>query len=299
MDYYKAMLESMYEGIYFVDINRKITFWNKGAELITGFSAEQVIGSHCHDNILNHVDEQGNQVCTNYCPLQLTIEDQQHREHELYLHHKQGHRVKIRTSVTPIIEQGVVVGAAEVFTDISNQQKWNKINEYTKEQLQLLALYDQLTHAPNRLHLENFLENQIKEYREFGIDFGVLFIDIDHFRDFNNTYGHDLGDRVLQMVAKTMMVNIEEKDIIGRWGGEEFIGFFSAINIEKLKKIGEQLRMLVESSILRENQEEHHVTISIGGTMITSDDTTETLLKRADDYMYQSKQNGRNRVTVL
>lgn len=79
-DIYREMLDNLYEGVYFVDTQRRISFWNRGAERITGFSAPEVIGKYCYDNILNHVDSNGNQLCLHGCPLHQTLEDTQVRE---------------------------------------------------------------------------------------------------------------------------------------------------------------------------------------------------------------------------
>lgn len=301
MDFYKTMLESLYEGIYFVDKERRISFWNKGAEAITGFSPKEVMGHFCHENILNHVDADGNRLCIQGCPLEITLGDGSVRQHELYLHHKDGHRVKISTRVTPIIEEGKIIGAVEVFTDLSNKELLfdpEHIGNYSVDELKLIALYDQLTTVPNRRYLESFLESRMRDYKTLGIEFGVLFMDIDHFRDFNNTYGHELGDRVLKMVAKTYASGVRKNDLIGRWGGEEFVGIFTGVSLEDMALIGEKLRMLVEASEVREREDALHVTISVGGTVVHPDDTVETILKRADMCMYDSKEGGRNRVTV-
>ena len=90
---YKDIFNAMSDGIYFIDVNRIITFWNKGAEIITGYSSSDVVGTHCYDNILVHVDDEGRQLCKDGCPLFDTIQDGQTRNLNVYLHHKEGHRV--------------------------------------------------------------------------------------------------------------------------------------------------------------------------------------------------------------
>lgn len=299
---YKKMLENMDVGVYFVDTDRKITFWNKGASEISGFSYEEVVGKDCFDNILNHVDEDGNRLCVYGCPLQATIQDGKNREALVYLHHKDGHRVKIKVEPTPIYENGHIIGAVEVFHKIDENQIAKKVDvleECSVEDLKMLALYDQLTGVPNRRYLDSFLSSKMNEYKMLGIDFGVLFIDIDNFRVFNNTYGHDLGDKVLQVVSNTFLNAVRKSDLVGRWGGEEFIIVLPMISKQELEKIAEKVRMLVEYSILRENGVEHHVTVSIGGSMVkASDEDEHSVVKRADENMYVSKQNGKNRVTI-
>lgn len=294
MDFYRNMLESMYEGIYFVDLERKITFWNKKAEDITGFTANEILGKKCMDNILNHVDDKGTKLCLTGCPLHKTIMDGVRRETPIYLHHKEGHRVKVYVKTTPIYEEGKVVGCVEVFTDDPEISVMAK----NVEELKQLALYDQLTGLPNRRYMENYLNNKLKEKKELGIPFALAFLDIDHFRDFNNNYGHEIGDDVLKMVSKTYGNALRRNDVVGRWGGEEFIAVLSGADEQGSTVAGEKIRMLVENSVLRTGEQELHVTVSIGITPCKEEDSLESLVKRADELMYQSKEAGRNRVTV-
>ena len=293
-NFYRNMLDNFYEGVYFVDCERKITFWNSGAEKITGFSAKEVLDSYCFDNILNHVDESGKKLCSEGCPLDKSIKDGQSRETMVYLHHKEGHRVKIFVRTRPIVEDDEIVGAVEVFVDDSEKVK---LVSDLKE-LKMLAMYDQLTELPNRRYINSHLELEMKKYHNFNIPFGVAFIDIDHFKKFNDDYGHDMGDRVLQTLAKTFESVLRKGDLAGRWGGEEFIMIFSSIDIDGLRTVTEKIRMLVENSIIRKGKKNISVTVSIGATLINSDDDIDLVIKRADNLMYTSKKQGRNQVVV-
>ena len=293
-EFYEKMLQNIYEGIYFVDMDRKITFWNKGAERISGFSVEEVLGKCCYDNILNHVDDNGNKLCLNGCPLHKSIKDAKSRESAIYLHHKKGHRVPVSVRTVPIEENGEIIGAVEVFVDNSEKIKIIRDLEKCKE----IAMIDQLTRLPNRRYLNTYLESKMSEYKSLGIEFGVAFFDIDHFKKVNDTYGHDVGDEVLTMVSKTYESVLRKSDIVGRWGGEEFIAVFVGIDEEGLWNVSEKIRMLVENSALRSHEINLKVTISIGATMVKKDDTIDDIVKRSDTFMYKSKENGRNRVTV-
>ncbi|MBS6062359.1 sensor domain-containing diguanylate cyclase [Criibacterium bergeronii] len=299
-DFYNSILENLYEGIYFVDVDRTITFWNKGAELITGFYSDEIIGKHCNDNILNHVDENGNKLCLSGCPLHKSLMDGEERNAVVFLHHKDGHRVKIHTNITPLVENGKIIGGIEVFREISENKPlmMEEKESYSEEELKVIALHDQLTGIPNRRYAESFLNAKINEYKDLGIALGVIFGDIDNFGNFNNTYGHELGDKVLKTVSNTMLNAIRKNDLIGRWGGEEFLVILPAIDYDELEKNAEKIRMLVENSILRENGAELHITISLGATMIKKEDYLQSLVKRADDLMYESKKSGKNRVTM-
>lgn len=300
-DFYKSLLENIDEGIYFVDIHHNVIFWNKAAELITGFSAQEMLGKNCADNTLNHVNDEGDKLCISGCPLHDSLVDYKRRCGQMYLHHKDGHRVRISTKISPVFKNGEIIGAMEVFKQIMDNNLTKNNHEedhYSMEELKLMALYDPLTKIPNRRYVESFIDSKILEYRNLGIHFGILFMDIDNFRDFNNQYGHDTGDRILQMSAKTFNNAIRKSDIIGRWGGEEFIGVFTAISEEALYIVAEKIRMLIENSVIRKCNKNLNVTISIGGTMVKPDDDTTSIIKRADDQMYKSKKNGKNQVHI-
>jgi diguanylate cyclase (GGDEF)-like protein/PAS domain S-box-containing protein len=294
-DIYRDIVENMHDGLYFVDRKRRITYWNKGAERITGYAADEVVGSSCADNILMHVDADGQSICRGSCPLLATIGDGQPRENEVYLHHKQGHRLPVWVRTAALYDaDGEISGAVEVFTDIGSRRALqNQVEELKK-----LALMDALTGLPNRRHLESQLHSRLEELRRSGVGFGLLFMDIDHFKQFNDRYGHDIGDQVLTIVANTLSLSVRPFDSVCRWGGEEFAGVFPHTDPAALHRIAERLRVLVAHSRANTGIGVLTVTVSIGGTVARADDSAESLLKRADTFMYDSKASGRNRVTV-
>lgn len=295
IDSYKRIIENLHDGLYFVDKERVITFWNKAAEQISGFTADEVIGRSCSDNILTHVNEEGESLCHGLCPLGATILDGKQREANIYMHHKDGHRVPVSVRVNTLLDDdGNVIGGIELFTDISNQAA----NELRVKELEKLALIDNLTQLANRNYIEKEIESRFEENKRFNVPFGILFIDIDHFKKFNDTYGHDVGDNVLKFVADTFITNARPFDLYGRWGGEEFIGIVRNINGKDLEVLGNRLRILTENSYIMHAGEKLSVTISIGATLVKESDTIETLVKRADTFLYQCKSAGRNCLTI-
>jgi len=292
--FYQKMLDNLYEGVYFVDPDRKISFWNQGAVRITGFTAEEVVGKFCYNNILNHVDEQGNQLCFIGCPLEATIADGQLREAKVYLHHKNGHRVPVIVRAMAIYEDEVIIGAVETFSDITE----TTLVMQSLEEFKTLAMVDQLTQISNRRHLDAFVASKFNEYRVLGLGFGLIFFDIDHFKNINDTYGHDCGDAVLKMVANTCLGITRSTDLLGRFGGEEFVAVLVGLDQERLIRKAHELRMLVESSSLVWKDQKIQVTISLGVTMVKPEDDYNQLISRVDGLMYQSKRHGRNQVTT-
>ena len=292
--FFKQILNNLSEGVYFADLHRNITFWNKAAEEITGFKAEEVLGKPCAANILRHVDVLGVELCKEMCPLARTLKDGQFREAEVFLHHKNGHRVPVHIRISPLPDDdGNIIGAVEVFSDNSRQMD---LQDRMKD-LEEMSLLDSLTMLPNRRHIQSYLEDRIEVYNRYGFNFGVLFMDIDKFKDINDRFGHQFGDNVLKTVARTLIGNIRGSDVVGRWGGEEFVGIFNHMEKKKLCAIGHKLLSLVRASGLRRGQETINVTLSIGATMVSVGDSAESIIQRADRLMYLAKKKGRDIIT--
>lgn len=295
-DFYKDIIDNLYDGVYFVDPERLITYWNKGAERITGYKADQVIGRSCRDNVLNHVSTDGVQLCQDLCPLAACMEDGEVREVDVFLHHADGHRLPVLVRAAPLRDaKGNIIGAVETF---SSETGVLAVRQQLRE-LRQTARTDALTGVSNRLHLEGRLRALVAEFESQGGGASLLFIDVDDLKQFNDTYGHDVGDKAIRMVATTLRHNLRQVDVVGRWGGDEFLAIlYDVSSFEALGSICEKLRMLVEFSRLDLPDKSLTVTISVGATLLLPHDTPESILRRADGLMYQGKQAGGNYVIV-
>ena len=289
-------LQNIRDGVYVVDRGRKILFWNSGAERITGYSAKEIAGSLCFDNILRHVDDSGQVLCHAGCPLASTMDDGELREKDVYLHHRDGHRVPIHVKTAPIRDAGgVVTGAVETFSENRAQRE---IMERFAE-LEKMAMHDPLTGLANRRYMENRIETRLSEKARFGWPFGLAILDIDDFKKVNDTCGHDVGDKVLKMVSATLLSNIRPFDDAGRWGGEEFLVLAANIGRNPIFFLVDRLRVLVAASCLDMKEARICVTVSAGVSVAKDGDSWGEILKRADEALYISKRNGKNRSTVL
>ncbi len=292
---YRSILDELYEGVYLVDSDRRITYWNRGAERITGYPAAEVVGIHCWDGVLMHLDAEGKPLCdTGACLALSSMRSGAPVDSEAYLLHRDGHRVPVATHSAPIFNNGTVTGVVETFSDNrSVEEARAKI-----EELERLALLDELTGLGNRRHAEVHLKARLDQLERYGWPFGVLYFDIDRFKEVNDTYGHSVGDRVLIMVARTTEGALRSFDIVSRWGGEEFTAIIENVREDLLSGIAEKLRSLVEQSALNMGGTSIRATVSVGATPARGGDTIEGLVDRADRLMYSSKKSGRNRVTV-
>jgi diguanylate cyclase (GGDEF)-like protein/PAS domain S-box-containing protein len=287
------LIENLHDGLYLVDRERRINTWNRSAERITGYSAQEVKGRCCSDSLLVHVDSEGVNLCEGRCPLAHTLEDGEAREAEVYLKHRAGHRVPVWVRVTPVRdEEGNIVAAAELFTDMSQHEAVR----LRVQELEQLALLDPLTSLANRRFVEGEIQARLAELERFGIGFGLLFMDVDFFKRFNDTFGHQAGDNALLTLARTLSAAARPFDLFGRWGGEEFVGIIRNVDLLALTRIAERCRVLIEQSLLDTPSGQTRITVSVGGAVAHPGDQVDSLVERADRMMYQSKREGRNLV---
>ena len=293
--FHAKLLESIFDGVYVVDAERRITYWNRGAESLTGYSADEAVRRYCYDNFLGHVDEKGRALCTNGCPLSATLLDGRRREADVFLRHKLGHRVPVCVRVAPITNRsGQIVGAVEVFNDVSaRKQVERRVHE-----LEDIAFRDTLTCLPNRRYIELKVKQSLEDLQQFGRPFGLLMFDVDHFKQVNDRHGHDTGDAVLKVISETMTKSLRANDIVGRWGGEEFLAVLLDVDAGLLRGLAERCRSLVAESGALSGESRIYVTVSVGATLVTREESIYEAIKRADQLMYVSKSSGRNRITV-
>jgi diguanylate cyclase (GGDEF)-like protein len=242
-----------------------------------------------------HVASNGCSLCLNGCPLGQTIADGHRRENEIYLQHKLGYRVPVSVRVAPITDgHGNIVGAVEVFSDISAK----KHIERRVGELQDLVFLDALTGMPNRRYIELKVRQAIEEVGHFDRKIGLLMVDLDHFKQVNDEHGHLVGDDALIAVCQTLSHNLRVGNVMGRWGGEEFLIIVGGTTLERLRVFAERCRMLVAASAIPLPAGQLRVTVSVGATLVRQDDSVQSVIQRVDALMYQSKTDGRNRVTL-
>ncbi|MCP4130652.1 MAG: diguanylate cyclase [bacterium] len=172
--------------------------------------------------------------------------------------------------------------------------KCNDKLEDEKRMLQTMAITDWLTKIYNRMYIFERLNEEITKTRRYSRTFAVIMVDIDHFKVINDTYGHQVGDMVLITVSDTIKANLREYDLLGRYGGEEFLCILPETTIENAAHIAERIRK--EISHLEWGSDTMTVTISAGLTEYRSGEKDFELIKRVDDLLYTAKENGRNRI---
>ena len=173
-----------------------------------------------------------------------------------------------------------------------NKEKKLKIKlEKAYDELKHLAITDKLTNVYNRHKLDEVLEIEKKRADRYNSIFGIMILDIDYFKKINDLYGHHVGDNVLKEFATILKDNSRDTDIIGRWGGEEFLIIVPETNKESIELFAQNIRKRVEFNSFELVE---HLTVSIGTTIYKKNESTETTINRADNALYEAKNSGRN-----
>ena len=292
----RELMSRLDVGVYIWDGDRQISFWNKAAERLSGYSAEEMLGRRCSDNRLRHVTPDGLNLCLGSCPMAATMHDGAIREAEVYMHHRDGSRQPVAVWAAPLLDDsGAIKGAIEIFSDRRNRSDILKELETLRHEV----LSDPLTRLGNRRYLEAVAASRFEAMAQGQNGFGLFMIDIDYFKRVNDTYGHEIGDEVLKMVASTLGSAIRPLDAVIRWGGEEFILVCANVPEGKLAELAERVRFVVAESWL--STKEHGniaVTVSVGAARAIDGDTLSTVIGRADAALYRAKEFGRNRCEV-
>jgi diguanylate cyclase (GGDEF)-like protein/PAS domain S-box-containing protein len=290
-DIIAAILEALPNGVYVVDRMRRIQFWNKGAEQISGFLRQEVMGRLCADDLLSHCTIDGVSCCGAACPLQETMHDGKPREMWAYLRHKGGHRVPVRVRSIPVRDaSGAIVGAAETFDEQLHPDATPRPHNPTGP-----TAVDPLTGIPDHHAILGDVFSSLSDYSETEIPFGALGIAIDHLDDFSRSHGRRGADAMLHIVAATLVKNLPPEDRFGRWTNDRFVVVVEHCSLAALATIAERLARVIEMDELPWWGDRLPVSVTIGGTVVRHGDTAHVLVKRMEQALAEAEPGrGRN-----
>ncbi len=285
-DMYRNLLDNLSGGVCVVDHGRVISYWNRTAEMLTGYKSNEVVGKCCRGGILKYVDDQGMDICGDTCLVVKSIADGCQYSMEAYVHHKEGHRAPVLVRVSPIKNsQGEVTGAIEELCDNTSKAKYvHKIQE-----LENCALLDPVTGLMKRRGLEMNLKSVIGVMHRYGWSYGIIYVDIEDFTRINGLYGRDIGDAVLKMVAKTLENSVRTTDTVGRFEGDDFMVIAANVTEEQLNGVARKIRALVGQSGFQVGNDMLRVNTSVCATLVRSNDTVGTLFERIHQLLEQDR----------
>jgi PAS domain S-box-containing protein len=270
--HYKVLLEGLPCGVYVVDTDRKILFWNQGAERITGYLRHEVIGKFCQDNLLEQTDEQHEVLCGEACPLLETIRDGKPRQGSLFLRHKDGQRIPIHIRTVPLRDaDNVIFAAAEVFEE--RHPTFLQLHYKPPGELEEIASSNVI-----RKQLQAFIDDFITD----RIPFAVLSIAVNELDRIRREKGRAAADKVLQVVAMTLRKNLWEGDLVGLLKDDRLVAVVLDCPVSVLARVRDMLQRVVAASTVSWWGDQFPVTISVGFTVVQLEDTTDSLLERAE-----------------
>lgn len=264
------------DGILVIDAQQRLVDFNESGTMMFNWLMIKNIGIpigqfECGTEILNHTEESFimNLACD-------------------------GINKDIEFRSSELTERGHVLGTVYFMRDVTKQRELlTKLNE--------LASYDTLSHVYNRRKLMEEAEKEAERAVRYYDCLSVLMIDIDHFKVVNDTYGHIAGDEVIYQVALMIKHKIRGIDILGRYGGEEFVVVLSNADQKSALRIAENIRLAIEAMTVTHNEAQIRVTVSIGVATVINNGSVidiETIINQADEAMYRAKESGRNRVNI-
>jgi diguanylate cyclase (GGDEF)-like protein/PAS domain S-box-containing protein len=275
---YKYAIENSDNSIVITDPDHNITYVNEAFERETGYKKEEVLGEN------PRILKSGLMPQEHYSTLIERLKNLQKWEGEFINRKKDGTLMYEKASINPIIINNTLTHYIAIKLNITEYVEQEKKVEF-------IALHDQLTSLPNRLHFErNFNEEIFKKNKQATL----LYIDLDRFKTINDSLGHHVGDELLKVFAKRLQYALDKNDFIARIGGDEFVVILDIQNAEDANNVAQRILQLLQTPI---NVLEHNlnITTSIGISFFPSDgNTLETLLKNADTAMYRAKNRGRN-----
>jgi diguanylate cyclase (GGDEF)-like protein/PAS domain S-box-containing protein len=281
-----SLLDKAQDAIIVRSMDSRIVYWNKGAEHLYGWTADEAIG----EEIATFLDHETDSM---------TFANSAVMEHgewsgEVLQRHKNGNILTVEARWTLVRDQhGQPQSILAINTDISQRKD-------AERAIQHLAFYDPLTRLPNRLLLLDRLQQAVASSSRAGTTGALLFIDLDNFKTLNDTLGHDKGDLLLQQVADRLTACVRTTDTVARLGGDEFVVMLIELSenpheaAAQARKAGEKI-LAAFTTAFELTGYLHHTTPSIGITLFSEQSQTlEELLKRADLAMYQAKAAGKN-----
>jgi diguanylate cyclase (GGDEF)-like protein/PAS domain S-box-containing protein len=276
------------EGMLVSDTNNNILRINSAFSAITGYSPEDVVGKN------PHIFQSGQHDASFYAAMWKSINDTGAWQGEVWNRRKSGEVFPEYLTVTAVKDQNnIVSNYVATLTDIT-------LRKEAVDKIERLAFYDPLTGLPNRRLLQDRLKPALASSHRSGLQGALLFIDMDNFKTLNDTLGHDMGDLLLQQVAKRLESCMREGDTVARLGGDEFVVMLEDLSEQTLEAatqtevIGNKILTILNLPYQLATYE-YRSTPSIGAVLFNGQEQlSEELLKQADIAMYQAKASGRN-----
>jgi diguanylate cyclase (GGDEF)-like protein/PAS domain S-box-containing protein len=291
----QKLIDTMHDGVVFVDTQAKITMWNKGAEQITGISRGAATGRTFAPSLLEMCNHGNRRIHDGSCPVARALRTNSQIRQRLLILGRQGNLVPIDLHAIPVVgADGTTQGATVLLHDAQPEATL----EERCEALHAEVTRDPLTKVANRAEFDRMQALFIEAHEQATQPCSLIMVDIDHFKSINDNFGHQVGDEAIITVAALLTTMCRAGDLVARYGGEEFAVLCADCNNAGAARRAEEIRKKLAETVF-EALGTRRLTASFGVTELQAGDNSETMLRRADRALLMAKGQGRNQVVQL
>lgn len=272
-----SVLEHVHEGVYCVDNDRRIFYWNEAATKITGYSAEEMLGKRCFETNLKHVDHSGRNLCAAMCPLVATMFDGRIRTEPVYAHCKDGRMVEVVVNSYPLQIDDHTVGGIEIFTQkaVVDAHKTFVRNDQAEN--------SDASGLPNSDYVNYYIDLKIQEKRHFDHPFVVELIRLDNFDEIEKAPGED-AEMTMRKLADCIRHEMRSSELLGRVKKNLLAGIYMSATEDDAPIIERHIRFAVQNM-----EQEKNLKLSIAGCAAVSDDSPSRLIQRVSEKLDRKK----------
>jgi len=293
---YRMVLDSLPVAVCAVDREGKVILWNDGAERVTGYLRQDVLGRLCTEAFLEHADTDNNPMEGNALPLVETMRDGKCLTLRASLRKKSGQSVGVHVRTVPLRgDDGRMHGAAELFEEMITKTPTDRRHN----KLAVAGCVDQLTGILNHSMILARLQEALSLHKVYPVPFCALCISIDGLAKIRERFGQAAVDATLHVVAQTLESALRPTDYLGRWLEQEFLTILTECNESDVPRVGDRLRKMAQRAHVNWWGDTWGVTISIGATPVQDMDTAGGMVSRAEEGMRKSSDAGGNQIVVV
>ena len=293
---YRMVLDSLPVAVCAVDPEGKVILWNDGAERVTGYLRQDVLGRLCTEAFLEHADTDNNPMEGNALPLVETMRDGKCLTLRASLRKKSGQSVGVHVRTVPLRgDDGRMHGAAELFEEMITKAPTDRRHN----KLAVAGCVDQLTGILNHSIILARLQESLSLHKVYPVPFCALCISIDGLAKIRERFGQAAVDATLHVVAQTLESALRPTDYLGRRLEQEFLAILTECNESDVPRVGDRLRKMAQRAHVNWWGDTWGVTISIGATPVQDMDTAGGMVSRAEEGMRKSSDAGGNQIVVV
>ncbi|WP_077390921.1 sensor domain-containing diguanylate cyclase [Mobilibacterium timonense] len=289
------ILDDLPFGCYVLSPDQMVHFWNREASKLIGYAPGEVIGKRCAQLPFSCSFVSGDAIPTPSCPAILACRSKQVQTMKMFMRKKNGDSILIRNTVIPLKgKDGGVSEMMSLFIPVTE----DPYNEDLMRDIYEVATRDPVTCLPGRKYMESYLSEELERYKRTGHPFAVMYTDVDRFHDVNNQYGHSAGDDLLKEFGFRLRHYGRRTDRFCRWGGDEFVGVLQLKSEEDVRGLAQRFLQLSKNTEIVVDGQSISCRASIGITVVRENDDVETVVARADKYMFLAKEEKGDRVVT-